>query len=88
MLSNKRVDIDKLKSKKREIQQEYNEQVDQLRKEMEKRLEKEKRELRDRMNRELLEIEKEEERKYEFKVQSMRRQMQEQATSTNIDSEI
>ena len=69
LLEGKKVDIDKLKSEKRKVQNEYDDQVDQLKRDMEKKLEREKRDLNDQMQQEIEEIEREEKQKYEKKVQ-------------------
>jgi hypothetical protein len=45
MLEGKRTDIDKLTSEKRKIQTEFSQQLDQLRKDTERRFERENREL-------------------------------------------
>lgn len=68
MLESKKVDIEKLKSEKRKVQVEYDDQVEQLKREMERKLEREKRDLNDQMQREIDEIEREEKQKYEKKV--------------------
>ena len=47
MLDCKRGDIEKLKSEKRKIQSEYNLELDQLKREMDRKFEKEKRELQE-----------------------------------------
>lgn len=68
-MENKKVDIDKLKSEKRKVQLEYDEQIDQMKRDMERKLEREKRDMADSMQRETEEIEREEKQKYEQKVQ-------------------
>lgn len=45
MLDSKRGDIEKLKQEKRKVQSEYNLELDQLKREMDRKFEKEKREL-------------------------------------------
>ena len=47
MLDSKRVDIDRLKVEKRKIQTEYNQELEILRREIDRRLETEKRELQE-----------------------------------------
>ena len=47
MLDGKRGDIDRLKTEKRKIQNEYSSQIDTLKREFDRKLEKEKRDLQD-----------------------------------------
>ena len=46
-LDTRKVDIEKLKSEKRKVQNEYNEQVENLRREMERKLEKERKQVQE-----------------------------------------
>lgn len=65
LLESKKVDIDKLKAEKRKVQLEYDEQIDQMKRDMERKLEREKRDMHDATVREIEEIEREEKQKYE-----------------------
>ena len=82
MLDSKRGDIQKLQAEKRKIQSEYNIELDQLKRDMDRRFEKEKRELQDQMNREILEIERQEERKYEQQLTQMKHEMEQEAKNS------
>ena len=64
-MESKKVDIDKLKAEKRKVQLEYDEQIDQMKRDMERKLEREKRDMHDTTVREIEEIEREEKQKYE-----------------------
>ena len=65
LLDGKKIDIDKLKSEKRKVQLEYDEQIDQMKRDMEKKLEREKRDMNDQLQRDIEEIQREEKAKYE-----------------------
>ena len=72
-LEAKRGDIDKLTSEKRKIQTEFSQQLEQLRKDSDRRYERENRELQEQMTREMVELQKEEERKYEQALEAMKK---------------
>lgn len=62
------MDIDKLKTEKRKVQQEYDDQIDVLRRDIDKKLEREKRELNEQFQREMDDVERDEKAKYERKL--------------------
>lgn len=62
-------DIEKLKNEKRKIQSEYNEQIDALKRDMDKRLEKERKGLQEQLKQELEQAEADEQAKYERKLE-------------------
>ena len=64
-LDGKRGDIERLKTEKRKVQSEFNMELENLKREFERKLEREKRELQEETNREILQLERQEERKYE-----------------------
>ena len=68
LLEAKKVDIDKLKSEKRKILGEFEEQVDDLRREMERKLDADKRELDRDYEQQVSHLEAEERAKYERRV--------------------
>ena len=74
MLEGKRSDIDKLTSEKRKIQTEFSQQLEQLRKESDRKFERENRELQEQMTRELVELQKDEERKYEQSLEMLKKE--------------
>lgn len=88
MLEAKKVDIDKLKSEKRKVQGEYDDQVEQLKRDIEKRLEREKRDLNDEMVKEIEEIEREEKHRYEQKVQQMKREIKLSSAAPDMEKEV
>lgn len=81
-------DIDRLKHEKRNIQQEYQQQLEGLRKEMDRRLDKEKRDMQEQLRKDIDEVEKEEQAKYERKLEAMRREVAAQASAVNVEQEV
>lgn len=54
-----------MKTEKRKVQSEFNMELDQLKREFERKFEREKQEMQEATNREILQLERQEERKYE-----------------------
>ena len=52
-------------TEKRKVQSEFNNELENLKRDFERKLEKEKRELQEETNREILQLERQEEQKYE-----------------------
>ena len=87
-MDSKKVDIERLKSEKRKVQQEYDDQSEQVKRDMERKLEREKRDLNDQMQREIEEIEREEKQKYEKKVQQMKRELQLASAAPDMEKDL
>lgn len=88
MLEAKKVDIDKLKSEKRKVQQEYDDQIEIMRKDMEKKLEREKREMNEQFMREMDDIERDEKTKYERKLTQMKKELALSSAAPDMEREL